>query len=134
MDKAIENIFLVNLGVRRPERVLVFADVVREDEDIPGADRARREGARAVAKRAAEAGMAFAKTFYVEFPAGGSHGKEPPVILWEAAFGPGIVERLKKEKVLDALISKTAGESEVASAEAIVAGMREDTVDCVLAL
>lgn len=134
MDKAIENIFLVNLGVRRPERVLVFADVVRDDEDVSEADRVRREGARAVAKRAAEAGAAFAKTFYVEFPAGGSHGKEPPVLLWEAAFGIDIVKRLKKEKVLEPLISKTAGESEVASAEAIIAEMREDTVDCVVAL
>ena len=103
MDKAIENIFLVNLGVRRPERVLVFADVVRDDEDVSEADRVRREGTRAVAKRAAEAGAAFAKTFYVEFPAGGSHGKEPPIILWEAAFGIDIVKRLKRKRFLSRL-------------------------------
>ena len=106
MDKAIENIFLVNLGVRRPERVLVFADVIMDDESITKDDRVRREGARAVAKRAAEAGAAFAKTFYVEFPAGGSHGKEPPVSLWEAAFGPDIVERLKRKRFLSRLSRK----------------------------
>ena len=134
MDAVITNIFKINLGVKKGERVLVFTDVVREDEGASKAEKDKREAARRIAKQTAELGKAFASTIYLEFPSVGSHGAEPPPEVWECAFGKNTVAGLREEKIFNSILSKKAGSAELKLAGSIVGENAEDAVDCVIAL
>ena len=101
MKEVLENIFTVNLGVKNWDRVLVFTDLIREDEKVGDDERSRREALRKVAQDVAEVGKKFCTTVHMEIPSVGSHGAEPPVELWEAAFGPHIIWHMKDRKVFD---------------------------------
>ena len=120
MEEAIKRIFTVNLGVKRDERVLVFTDLLRAGETAAGEERKRRLDLRAIAKEAAQAGSMFSEVAFLEFPSVGSHGAEPPVSLWEAAFGTEAVEALKKAGLLEKLLSKTASPEEIKAGEPII--------------
>jgi leucyl aminopeptidase (aminopeptidase T) len=134
MDAAIENIFRVNLGVKRGESVLVFSDLIRPDEPVSKTEKERREGAREVARRAAEIGKLFSEVLYIEFPATGSHGEEPPEVLWQAGFGVKAVEALKREGLLGRLLTKEALKEELRIAQSIVRENKKDAASCVVAL
>ena len=119
--EALSNIFTLNLGVRRDERVLVFTDIPGGDEPTTEAERQRREDLRALAREAAEAGSAFCRTEYAEYPSGGGHGVEPHEDLWRAAFGSAAVEELSGAGLLGRIIAKEAGEKDLAEAAEILA-------------
>src|SRR3990172_5804524 len=120
MNTAIKNIFTVNLGVKPEERVLVFTDLIGEDERATDEDRARRAPLKEIAEEVARTGERFCKTSYVEFRSVGGHGKEPPGLLWEAAFGAKAVKRLKESGVFDRIMAKEASPSDVTAAEEIL--------------
>lgn len=134
MKEVIENIFTVNLGVKNWDRVLVFTDLITEEEKVSDDERRRREALRRIAKEVAEAGKRFCNTVYMEFPSIGSHGAEPPVELWEVAFGPHIIWHMKDRKVFDKIISKKADEGDLKVAGAIVREYSDDAPDAVIAL
>lgn len=133
-EEIIKKILTVNLGVKKDERVLVFTDLVREDEDLSAGERQRREGTRIIARRLAGAGSGLCKTIYVEFPSVGGHGVEPPVGVWEAALGPEVVRALKEKNVLERVLAKRATEEELKRCLSVVREGRKMAVGCVVAL
>jgi len=120
MNKVLENIFTLNLGVKKDDSVIVFTDTITENETPGEAERARRLELAKIAKELTEAGRAFCHTEYIEYPSGGGHGVEPHEDLWKAAFGAEATQKLAKDKLLDRILTKTADESDISRAEDII--------------
>jgi aminopeptidase len=117
----IRGIYKTNLGVKTGEKVLVFTDLPTPSETIDARDRGRRDGLRYIAMLTAEVGRSFTKRIiYKEFPALGSHGTEPPVELWETAFGKAAIRQLEKKSSLAPLLKKELSDSRIKEAEEIV--------------
>ena len=119
-DDVIKKIFTVNLGVKRKEKVLVFTDTIRPDEKIDKDEKTKRLKLRDIASRAAALGKDIADVTYIEYPSVKGHGQEPPVELWETAFGRITVTNLKASGLLDRVLSKTASQSDLLAAERII--------------
>lgn len=117
---AVRNIFTTNLGVKKTERVLVITDLIREDEDVIVKEKAQRESLREIARDTAEAGKEFCEVAYLEFPSVGVHGKEPPIEVWEAAFGKRAVAELSASGVLARVLLKEATADDLRRAEEAV--------------
>lgn len=132
---ALRAIYRVNLGARPSERVLVFTDRPSRREALTAADALRRENLRHIALMAAETGKALCREIiFVEYPAGGVHGKEPPRKLWEAAFGQKAVEALDEAGLLRPILIKTIRGEKIGEAEKILLRYRKHAVDAVVAL
>lgn len=132
-DDAIKKIYTVNLGIKKEEKVLVFTDLIEDPESVPREEREKREALVPLAREVAEAGGALCNISYVEFAAVGSHGKEPPKALWEAAFGGAAIRELEKRGTLEKILRKEAGHDDLREAEGVI---RELAVspDAVIAL
>ena len=134
-ERILRDIFTVNLGVKKHERVLVFNDRVSGNEEVHEADGARRAMLRSLALLAAETGKIFCKSIvHHEYKATGNHGAEPPLKLWELAFGKKSVEHLQHERLLRPLLKKTASDTAMQKAEQIIKRYKNHAVDCVVAL
>ncbi|MBI5563051.1 MAG: aminopeptidase [Deltaproteobacteria bacterium] len=120
MDDVIKKIFTVNLGVKKDETVIVFTDVAGPEKEPPGNERPKGEELREIAKAVARAGSTVCNTVYLEYPALGQHGVEPPVAIWEAAFGKAAVDKLIEAKLLGKILSKKAGADEIKAAGEII--------------
>jgi hypothetical protein len=81
-NKAIDNIFELNLAVAKNERILVFADDYKPEIF-------------AEAKYVAERGTHYGRVDFFKYPNTGMNGTEPPISLWEIAFGKNIVKAIK---------------------------------------
>ena len=142
ITSSIKDIFRINLGVKKKERVLLFTDLISQNQDGQVISESRREsehqrGAnlRCLALLAAEIGKSYCKKIiYHEYPATGNHGAEPPVTVWELAFGGKTVEALKKKNLLRPLLKKRAKDRDISNAEEIIQKHRKSAVDCVVAL
>jgi aminopeptidase len=135
LTSVLRNIFRVNLAVKKTERCLIFADKPTLQEEIEPSEAERRSMLKCIAFLASEVGKSFAKeVIFYEFPAVGSHGVEPPRKLWEIAFGKRAVSALKEKRILDPILKKTAGESEIREAGSILQKFKKDSVDAVVAL
>lgn len=135
INNVIRNIFRINLGVKKNERVLIFHDKVTKKEDVDDADKERRSKLSYLSLLTAEVGKNLCRSITrYEYPATGSHGAEPPVTLWELAFGKKTVKQLRDARVLFPLLKKTAKESDMKQAEDIVQRHTDDAVHCVIAL
>jgi leucyl aminopeptidase (aminopeptidase T) len=134
LEDAFQSLFTVNMGARKGERILVFSDAVRPDED-PSTEDDRRIRLFQSARDAAD----FASRFYgnagfVSFPATSASGVEPPENLWRGAFGDAVVDSLLSEGILPALLAKQATEAQVERAGEIVLSGRESVADVVIAM
>jgi aminopeptidase len=135
IESVLRDIFKINLGVKKYERVLLFNDKVSEKEDINEPDLERRAKLRYLSLLAADIGKNFCKSItFHEYAATGSHGAEPPSKLWEFAFGEKAVETLKKERLLLPILKKTAKDQDIKSAEDIIRKHKNNAVNCVIAL
>lgn len=131
----LRDIFRINLGVKKYERVLLFNDRVSEKEDINESDLERRSKLRYLSLLAADIGTNFCKSIaFHEYAATGSHGAEPPSKLWELAFGEKTVKTLKKERLLLPILKKTARDQDIKRAEDIIRRHKNNAVNCVIAL
>jgi len=131
----LRNIFRVNLGVRKHEKVLIFNDRISKKEDVRESDEERRTKLRCLALLAVETGKGFCKSIIrFEYPATGSHGAEPPAPLWRLAFGEKTVEILEKERLLRPILGKKAADRAIKRAEDIISKYKHQAVDCVIAL
>jgi leucyl aminopeptidase (aminopeptidase T) len=132
---ALRSIYTFNLGVKRHERVLVFTDTLSSAETVGEQEHCRRERLRDLALLTAEIGKVYAKKImYLEFPATGSHGSEPPEELWHTAFGDKAINELRKSELLGALRNKTLAGDGLHKAAGIIAKHRKSAVDAVIAL
>jgi len=131
----LRDIFKVNLGVKKYERVLLFTDMPSEREKMDESEGERRFGLRNLSIVTAEVGKNFCKTLlFHEYPATGSHGAEPPESLWKLAFGEKVVEALKRERLLLPILRKDVKDDDMRRAEEIIRRRKKDAVDCVIAL
>ncbi len=123
MKEVMENIFTLNLGVKKEDRVIVFTDTITAYEHPGEAERERRLELMAIAKELTEAGSSLCRTEYREFPSGAGHGVEPHESLWRAAFGDKAIDELARRGILKKILTKTADDNEISEAEGIFASM-----------
>jgi leucyl aminopeptidase (aminopeptidase T) len=134
-NDAFASLFEVNMGVKCGERIVVFSDLIRDDESIGQVEIDRRRKLFEVAGRAADfASDKYGNASFVGFPATSGSGVEPPAELWQAVLGELNVTRLKAGGLLEMLISKTAGNAELDAARDIVVSGRDAVADIVVAL
>src|SRR4029078_9725344 len=94
-NEAFRSLFEVNMGVRRGERIVVFTDTIRRDEEVAPADESRRARVLGIADEAAKfAAAMYGNCRFVSFPATAASGAEPPEELWRAAFGDEVFKNL----------------------------------------
>lgn len=135
ITSALRNIYRVNLGIRKSERVLLFNDTIARDEVLSDADASRRDNLRSLAFLAADIGRELCSSLmHCEYPATLSHGAEPPRRVWELAFGHDMIRALQQEQILHPLLRKEAREEEIEKAGDIVRRFRAHAVHCVIAL
>jgi len=135
INNVVRDIFRVNLGVKKHERVLIFHDRISKKEVVNETDKERRSKLPYLSLLAAETGKNLCKSIIrYEYPATGSHGAEPPVKLWELAFGKKSIERLRENRILLPLLKKTVKEHDLNVAEDIVRRYKHHAVQCVIAL
>jgi aminopeptidase len=120
-DSAIDNLFKMNLAVKKNERVLVFTD-----DQNPVVSRE----AHYVARR----GAPFGEIIFFTLPKTGLSAAEPPKELWEKAFGKRILEQIEKKDMMKRLLQKTLKDEEFETVKEIVRKNRTDVVDGVIAL
>jgi len=119
--KAIENMFEVNLGVKRGERVLVFTDDHKEEIT---------EEAKFVAK----VGASFGEVIFFKYSSTGRPGIEPPKGLWEKVFGKNIVKQIEEKKLMKKILDKKITEDELETVREIVRANKQDVVNVVIGL
>jgi leucyl aminopeptidase (aminopeptidase T) len=133
--KAIRRIFKENLGVKPLERVLVFTDRPGRGEKPSPEDSSRRAELRDLAHMFEETGRGLCRELrFLEYPAGGAHGKEPPRALWELAFGGGAVEAMDEAGLLRPILRKQARPELLEDASRIIRRRKRAAVDAVVAL
>ena len=135
LDGAFRSLFETNMGIRDNERVLVFSDTIRPDEQISGSDRDRRLRLNATARQvAAFAAKTYGSGAFVEFPATPASGAEPPRELWQTTFGDETVAELERSGLLAKLLAKQASPDEVAAGREIFLAHKESVADIIIAL
>ncbi len=121
-SKAIENIFKVNLGIKKTEKIIIFTDGFNNE-------------LKKIGKLLCKTGKEYTDHIkYIEFNPTGCHGTEPPVEIWKEAFGTNTVNELKKRKLLQPLLLKKIGEKRLKEVERIIESNKKDTVNAVIAL
>lgn len=135
LQDAFASLFEVNMGVKSGERIVLFGDLIRENERPDPRDRDRRKRLLAVAEKAAAfASSAYGNTAFVGYPATSGSGAEPPVELWKAVMGENIVAELRRGGLLDRLLLKTTEAVDLEHARGIVIARKEDVADVVVAM
>jgi leucyl aminopeptidase (aminopeptidase T) len=135
ITNTIRDIFRINLGVKKHERVLIFTD--KSHKNVTTDESANEKGMKLeyLCLLFAEIGKHFCKSVILhEYPSTGGHGIEPPKSLWECAFGEKAVEILRKEHLLNPLIKKVAKDIDIQRAENIIRKYQKRAVHCVIAL
>lgn len=135
INNVIRDIFRINLDVKKHERVLIFYDRVSKKEDVSKADKERRSKLSSLALLTAEIGKNLCSSINLyEYPATGSHSAEPPVKLWELAFGEKAIKRLRETRILSPILKKNQKERDMKRAEDIIRRHKNQAVHCVIAL
>lgn len=135
LNEAFRSLFETNMGIRSGERVLVFSDSIRDDENVSASDLDRRTRLNATARAAAEyAAHSYGSCSFVDFPSTQASGVEPPLELWKATFGEEIVAELAHVGLLAKLLNKSASTSEIQVAREIVLLREDDVADIIIAL
>lgn len=120
--QAVINIFKINLGVKKTERVIVFSDQYNKKIAKIG-------------KIVTEEGKIFTNNIkYIKFKPTGCHGIEPPEEIWEEAFGKQIYEEIKENKLFKPILEKKITERQLKTIETIIRRHRSEAVDVVIAL
>ncbi len=134
MQSAIDNIFKVNLGIKETERVLVFTDRIRDNEEITDDQRSRRIAMSEVAEQIAKAGEAFTTVIFRDYPAAKDNGAEPPEVIWVAALGTEVVDALKEGGCFDRILAKEPRPEDITKAEEIVKAAKASAIDAIIGL
>ncbi len=134
-EQAYSSLFEINMGVRETERILVFTDMVRQDEILSPEEADRRTRLfRAASDAGSFALLNYGSGEFVAYPATPASGAEPPEVLWRKAFGDRIVNLLVAEGIFDPLLSKTVSPEQLTRAREAVLKHGEDVVDVVIAM
>ncbi len=121
-NTAIRNIFKVNMGIKKTERVLIFTDTLHDD-------------LKKIGKLIYRTGKEYTEHIqYIESSPTGYHGTEPPENVWIEAYGIHAVNELRKNKLLHPLLNKRIGEKRLIITEKIIKRHKRDAVKAVIAL
>ncbi len=132
---AFNALFTINMGYRAGDRILVFSDLIRTDEIVTAPDLDRRTRLLAVARELASFAEAkYGSGLFVDFPATAASGVEPPLTLWRAVFGSGIIMQLEAAGLMAPLLTKAINADGLERARAIVGGDREAVADIIVAM
>lgn len=132
---AFNALFTINMGYRAGDRILVFSDLIRADEAVTAPDLDRRARLLATARELASFAEAeYGNGLFVDFPATAASGVEPPLPLWRAVFGSGIIGQLEAAGLMGALLPKTIDAGGLERAREIVAHDREAVTDIIIAM
>ena len=122
INEAIDNIFRINLGVKKTERVIVFTDGYTNK-------------LKKITRRIAEAGKKFTDNIkFIEYHPTGCHGVEPPEEIWAEAFGGSVYNKLKQRKLFKPLLAKKVTEDQNREIEKIIRTHKKEAVHAVVAL
>jgi len=125
----------INMGLISGERIVVFSDTIRSDEQLSAGDVARRKRLHSAAEALAiHALEKFGSASFVSFPATTASGVEPPVEVWQAVFGSTIVEALSDKGCFERILSKSAASSDLDDAKSIVLEHSCDVARVVIAM
>ncbi|GAB7026909.1 aminopeptidase [Geotalea toluenoxydans] len=132
---AFASLFTINMGIKAGERILVFSDMIRPEEQ-PSADDANRRKRllETAAAAAAFANKTYGNTTFVSFPATVASGAEPPQEVWRAALGDNTVDRLAVAGILQRLLSKTASVEDLDLAKQTVIAGKDAVTEIIIAL
>ncbi len=134
-QQAFEALFATNMGCRPGERILVFSDLIRDDERVSEADRDRRDRLHATAQDLAEyAAARYGAAAFCDFPATPTSGAEPPLALWQAVFGKAIVEQFEVAGLMGLLLNKSIDAAGLERARGIVTAGKAAVADIIIAL
>ncbi len=132
---SFRSLFSTNMGYRSNERILVFSDLIRSNEIISEADRDRRTRLHATASELADfAAQQYGNASFVDFPATPASGAEPPLALWSAVFGDGIIAQLEITGLMEPLLEKSIDPAGLERARTIVAAGKEAVANIIIAL
>lgn len=134
LEDAFQSLFSVNMGARKGERILVFSDTIRPDEEPSREDERRRRLLQAARDAADFASRFYGNASFFSFPATAASGVEPPEDLWRGAFGDSVVDALVSGGILPALLAKQATEDQIERAREIALAGRESAADVVIAM
>lgn len=135
LDTAFDSLFMTNMGFQPGERVLVFSDTIRADEEVSASDQDRRPRLHATARAAAEyTKRKYGHGIFVDFPSTPASGAEPPLKLWIATFGDQTIAELESAGLLAKLLSKSASTDEIAGAREIVISHKAAVANIIIAL
>ncbi len=133
MDKAIEKLLNINMGIRSGERVLVFTDHMQEGRLVSKEmDRCRR--LEKAAERVAELSSGLTSTKFCIYDSLPNNGYEPPEPVWQMAFSENAVQSLRNSGILERLIAKRAVEGDVEKAFEILSPFKDDMVNVVIGM
>ena len=122
MSEAIDNIFRINLGVKKTERAIVFTDGYNNQLTK-------------ITKRIAKAGEKFTDHIkFIQYRPTGGHGVEPPEAIWAEAFGDNAYKKLKQKKLFKPILAKRTSEAQNREIEKIIRKYRKEAVRVVVAL
>lgn len=135
LDAPFRSLFEINMGIRPGDRVLVFSDTIRAEENVSATDRDRRTRLLATAKAAAAyAARQFGSGDFIDFPSTAASGVEPPLNLWNATFGSKTIAELESAGLLSKLLNKSATPAEFANSREIVLSNKEAVAAIIIAL
>lgn len=122
IKKAVNNIYKINIKVKKTEKVIVFSDNYSEKTKKIG---------RLVAKE----GEKFTSQIkYIEYENTGCHGVEPPEEIWAEAFGNAAYLQLRQKGLLKPVLFKKATERQFKEVERVIRRHKKEAVNVVIAL
>lgn len=132
---AFNALFNINMGYRSGEKILIFSDLIRDDERITDNDRDRRTRLHQTARDlAVYAGQQFGTAAFCDFPATAASGVEPPRVLWSAVFGDTVIEQLEAAGLMEPLLDKHIDAAGLEHARHIVLTGKQSVADIIIAL
>ncbi len=135
LDAAFSSLLLTNMGIIAGEKVVIFSDWLRSDENPAKADRSRREQLLRTAQALTAYTLEhFGNTCFVGFPATAASGVEPPLELWQAVFGEEIIRQLAIGSLLERILAKSTTGSDLDLAKTIVSRQQSAVARIVIAM
>ena len=104
---ATSRVFENNFRVVQKDKVLVLVDEIASFESPSEGEVEKRERLLTIAEAFYEAAKGKGlEAHLIRYTATGSHGKEPPVQVWEAVWGKDAVGLLKSKGLFEAILEK----------------------------
>jgi leucyl aminopeptidase (aminopeptidase T) len=120
--EAIDNIYLINLKVRKNEKVIVLTDNFNKD-------------IKKISSLVSKTGEKHVNDIkHVAYEATGNPGVEPPEPVWFETFGKNAYKELRQKRLLRSILAKNIDKKRIKEAEGIIKKYRKEAPDAVIAL